>query len=215
MSYQPWLSVVKQQKAFAVIRAAQMEVGINLAKAVAAGGMQLIEVTWNSDRALDLLEQVCQELPDCTIGMGTILDLPQLHQAVRAGAKFLFSPHCSLELIQAAQDYGIPIVPGALSPTEIVSAWQAGAPAVKVFPIQAMGGSSYIQALQGPLGQIPLIPTGGVTFDNARALLDAGALAVGLSGQLFPKPAIAAQDWTKVTEQAKTLMQILAGSRTA
>jgi 2-dehydro-3-deoxyphosphogluconate aldolase/(4S)-4-hydroxy-2-oxoglutarate aldolase len=101
-------------------------------------------------------------------------------------------------------------VPGALTPTEIVTAWDSGATCVKVFPIEAVGGANYIKSLQGPLGHIPLIPTGGVTLENAKEFIKAGAIAVGLSGDLFPKPLIAAQDWDAIAQRAKTLKQQLA-----
>ena len=130
-----------------------------MAKAVASGGMNLIEITWNSDRPADLIGQLRAELPTCTIGTGTLLNLDQMEQAIAAGAQFLFTPHVDPVMIQAAVSQGIPIIPGALSPTEIVTAWTAGASCVKVFPVGAVGGATYIKSLQGPLGQIPLIPT--------------------------------------------------------
>lgn len=201
-----WLSLVKAQRAIAVIRASKRELGVRMGQAVAAGGMALIEVTWNSHQAAQLVHQLQLELPDCMIGAGTLLTLDQLWEAIAAGAKFLFTPHVNLELIQAARHQQIPIISGALSPTEIVTAWQAGAASVKVFPVQSLGGAAYIRQLQGPLGQIPLIPTGGVTLNNASEFLQAGAIAVGISGELFPKQAIANADWQTITERAKDLM---------
>jgi 2-dehydro-3-deoxyphosphogluconate aldolase/(4S)-4-hydroxy-2-oxoglutarate aldolase len=97
-----------------------------------------------------------------------------------------------------------------LTPTEIVTAWEAGASCIKVFPIQAVGGASYIKALQGPLGNIPLIPTGGVSLENAQEFLKAGAIAVGLSGELFPKALIATEDWKAIAQRARTLREHLA-----
>jgi 2-dehydro-3-deoxyphosphogluconate aldolase/(4S)-4-hydroxy-2-oxoglutarate aldolase len=180
-----------------------------MAKAVAAGGMELIEITWNSDRPAELISQLRSELPACTIGTGTILTLDQLQQAIASGAQFLFTPHVDPVLIQAAVDRGIPIVPGALSPTEIVMAWKAGASCVKVFPVQALGGVSYIKSLQAPLGNIPLIPTGGVTLENAREFIEAGAIAVGLSSQLFAKEFVKAGNWEAIALQAQTLISDL------
>lgn len=178
-----------------------------MAKAVSAAGMSLIEITWNSDRALELVNHLRQELPDCTIGMGTIVSTLAVGEAIAAGAEFLFSPHTDLALMHSAIDRGVPIIPGALTPTEILTAWQAGAASVKVFPIQAVGGASYIRAIQAPLGDIPLIPTGGVTPENAASFLAAGAIAVGLSGQLFPAEAIAAGNWAEITRRAEGLME--------
>ncbi|MBD2577454.1 bifunctional 4-hydroxy-2-oxoglutarate aldolase/2-dehydro-3-deoxy-phosphogluconate aldolase [Oscillatoria sp. FACHB-1406] len=199
-----WLKELQKKRAIAVIRASEFELGLHLAKSVATGGMQFIEITWNSDRAAETIARLRQEMPDCSIGTGTILSLSELRDAIAAGAQFIFSPHVEPALIRAANDAGIPVIPGALSPTEIVTAWQAGATCVKVFPIQAVGGASYLKALQGPLGKIPLIPTGGVTLDNARSFLNAGAVAVGLSSQLFPSSLVAAKDWDAIAQLATT-----------
>lgn len=204
-----WLSLVQAQKAIAVIRAPQLETGIAMAKAVAAGGIKLIEVTWNSVEPVKLIHSLHTELPDCWIGAGTLLVQTDLQAAIDAGADFLFMPHTHLDLIQTAVQQRVPIIPGALSPSEIVTAWQAGASCVKVFPIQAVGGAEYIRHLRGPLGQIPLIPTGGVTLDNAKGFIEAGAVAVGLAGQLFPQQAMANQDWGQIRERANYLMQTL------
>lgn len=189
-----------------------------MAQAAALGGLSLIEITWNSDslsdsspsHASELISQLRSELPHCIIGAGTLLTLEQLYEAIEAGAQFLFTPNVNPTLIAAAVKAGVPIVPGALTPTEIVTAWEVGASCVKVFPIQAVGGASYIKALQGPLGHIPLIPTGGVTIENAREFIIAQAIAVGLSGDLFPKALIAAQDWKAIAQRARTLKEQLA-----
>lgn len=207
-----WLSLLQQQRVIAVIRAPQIDLGIEMAKAVAAGGMKLIEVTWNGCEPTKLLHLLHTELPGCLIGAGTLLTLADLQAAIEAGAEFLFTPHTHLPLIQAAVAYRVPIIPGALSPTEILTAWQAGATCVKVFPIQSVGGAEYIRHLQGPLAQIPLIPTGGVTLDNAKEFIDAGAVAVGLAGQLFPKQALMSRDWAQIQERAMCLLHQLQAS---
>lgn len=209
MSNQSWLTLLQQTRAFAVIRATKIEQGREMAFAVAAGGMQLIEITWNSDRPAELIQQLRVELPDCIIGTGTLLNLDQQKQAIAAGAQFLFTPHVDPVMIQTAVAHSIPIIPGALTPTEIVTAWQAGASCVKVFPVQAVGGASYIKSLQGPLGQIPLIPTGGVTLENAKEFIAAGAIAVGLSGQLFPPQLVELGDWEAIAQLAKNLIETI------
>lgn len=218
MSNQCWLTLLQGSnthapsgdKAIAVIRAAKIEQAHHMAKAVASEGMQLIEVTWNSDRASELISQLRAELPACTVGTGTLLTLDQMEQAIAAGAQFLFTPHVDPLMIQAAVQRDVPIIPGALSPTEIVTAWATGASCVKVFPVQAMGGVSYIKSLQGPLGHIPLIPTGGVTLENAKEFIAAGAIAVGLSGELFPQQLVAAENWDAIAQRARKLMEQLA-----
>ncbi len=212
MKIKTWLELLEQQRSIAVIRSESQHLGQSMAKAVAAGGMQLIEITWNSERPADLIAQLRADLPHCLIGTGTILNAQHLREAIAAGVQFLFTPHVDVGLIQLALEHEIPIVPGALSPSEIVQAWQAGAPTVKVFPVQAVGGAEYIRSLQGPLGQIPLIPTGGVTLENARQFIQSGAIAVGLAGSLFPKRAIQQQDWAAITQQAQSLMSRLTES---
>ncbi|MBD2014434.1 bifunctional 4-hydroxy-2-oxoglutarate aldolase/2-dehydro-3-deoxy-phosphogluconate aldolase [Microcoleus sp. FACHB-53] len=210
MSNQFWLTLLQQHRFIAVIRSPWLSLGHKMAQAVALGGLSLIEITWNSERAPELISLLRTELPHCIIGTGTLLNLEQLEQAIEAGAQFLFTPHVNLSLIAAAVKAGVPIVPGALTPTEIVTAWEAGASCIKVFPIQAVGGASYIKALQGPLGNIPLIPTGGVSLENAQEFLKAGAIAVGLSGELFPKALIATEDWKAIAQRARTLREHLA-----
>lgn len=215
MSAYSWLKLLQQHPSIAVIRASQREQGYRQAKAVAAGGMRLIEITWNSDRAAELISQLRQEFPHLTIGTGTLLTLADLQTAITAGSQFLFTPHTDPVLIQAAIAADIPIIPGALSPTEIVNAWQAGATAVKVFPISAVGGAGYLKSLQGPLGQIPLIPTGGVTIENAKEFLEAGAVAVGLAGDLFPKSLVDTQNWEAIASRTQTFIQTLSRHHTS
>jgi 2-dehydro-3-deoxyphosphogluconate aldolase / (4S)-4-hydroxy-2-oxoglutarate aldolase len=204
-----WLSQLQKHRAIAVIRAPKMELGKQMVMAVASGGMHLIEITWNSDRAGELISQLRSELPACIIGTGTLFNVQQLQEAIASGAQFLFTPHVDPAMIQAALEKNVPIIPGALTPTEIVTAWSQGASCVKVFPVQALGGADYIKSLQGPLGQIPLIPTGGVTLDNAKEFLQAGAIAVGLSGELFPKKLITEGNWGAIGSGARKLIRQL------
>ena len=214
-----WLQVLEQNRAIAIIRCPQISLAYKMAVAVAAGGMNLIEITWNRESegktdqsSEDLITQLRTELPHCTIGAGTILNSEQLEAAVNAGAQFAFSPYFSQELLDVSQSrYQIPFVPGVFSPTEIVNAWQSGAKVVKVFPIKSLGGAEYIRCLQGPLSQIPLIPTGGITLENASKMIEAGAIAVGISSSLFPTQAIANQDWSSISLRTKYLLDKLQG----
>lgn len=208
-----WFLALHQSPVIAVIRAPEFAVGLEMARAAAAGGIQFLEVTWNSDRPADLIHHLRQKVPHCWVGAGTLLTLEQEQQAIAVGAQFLFTPHVNDELIQTAIGQQIPIVAGALSPTEIVQAWQAGATCVKVFPVQALGGATYIQSLQGPLGHIPLIPTGGVTVENTPHLLQSGATAVGIAGDLFSTEAMRQGNWMAITHRAKALMKSLESCR--
>lgn len=204
-----WLTLLKKHRAIAVIRADKKDLAKQMAFAVASGGMQFIEITWNTSQAAELIEELRTELPNCIIGTGTLLNLEQMQQAIQAGAQFIFTPHLDSKIIQAAVNQNIPAIPGALTPTEIVTAWNLGATCVKVFPIQAVGGAAYIKSLQAPLAQIPLIPTGGVTLENAAEFLRAGAIAVGLSSELFPKHLVMSGDWNLITRRTETLLQKL------
>lgn len=206
ISNSPWLTLLTKYRVIAVIRAQKKNLARQMALAVASAGIRLIEITWNTPQAAELIEQLREELPDCVIGTGTLLNLKQMQQAVRAGAEFLFTPHIDQAIIQAAVRQNIPVIPGALTPTEIVTAWTQGATCIKVFPIQAVGGVGYIKSLQGPLGHIPLIPTGGVTVENAAEFLEAGAIAIGLSSELFPKHLVMSEDWDSITLRAEILL---------
>ncbi|NJK77013.1 MAG: bifunctional 4-hydroxy-2-oxoglutarate aldolase/2-dehydro-3-deoxy-phosphogluconate aldolase [Oscillatoriales cyanobacterium RU_3_3] len=209
MNHQPWLTLLKKYRAIAVIRSSEKELARQMAKAAASGGIQFIEITWNTHQAAELIAELRSELPTFSIGTGTLLNLEQLGQAIDCGAQFLFAPHTDVTMIERAIDAQVPIVPGAFTPTEIMTAWQAGATCVKVFPISGLGGAAYLKSLQGPLGHIPLIPTGGVTVENAKLFIDVGAIAVGLAGDLFPKHLVENQDWEAVSQIARTLAQKL------
>ena len=209
MNHQSWLTLLKKHRAIAVIRSCEKELAWQMASSVAAGGIQFIEITWNTHKAAELIAGLRSEFPSFSIGTGTLLNLEQLQQAIDCGAQFLFTPHTDVAMIKTAVDAGVPIVPGAFSPTEIVTAWQAGATCVKVFPISALGDAAYLKSLQGPLGHIPLIPTGGVTLENAKVFIDAGAIAVGLAGDLFPKHLVENRDWRAIVQIARNLAQNL------
>ncbi|HEY9881521.1 MAG TPA: bifunctional 4-hydroxy-2-oxoglutarate aldolase/2-dehydro-3-deoxy-phosphogluconate aldolase, partial [Leptolyngbyaceae cyanobacterium] len=190
MNREEWLSLLKQYCVLAVIRAPDLMTGLAMAKAAAAGGIRLIEITWNSDQPAELVSRLRESLPACWIGAGTLLTVAEVKDAIAAGAQYGFSPHTAPELIELGLTHTFPMVAGALTPTEIITAWNAGAAGVKVFPISVMGGAAYLHSLQGPLSGIPLIPTGGVTPDNTASLLKAGAIAVGIAGALFPEEAV-------------------------
>ena len=201
-----WLLELRESPVIAVIRSPDLQIGRKMAIAVAAGGIKSIEITANSDRPWDLIELLKAELPQCSIGTGTVITLADLRNAIACGAKYIFTPHLDPSLVQMAIASNIPIIPGALTPTEIITAWQTGATAIKVFPIQAVGGIDYLKVLQGPIGQIPLIPTGGVTIDNAPDFIAAGAVGVGLAGGLFPLGELHQADWASITNRASNLI---------
>jgi 2-dehydro-3-deoxyphosphogluconate aldolase/(4S)-4-hydroxy-2-oxoglutarate aldolase len=156
----------------------------DLARALAAGGVDVLEVTMDSPDPGRAIRNAAFAL---TVGAGTVMNRDHAESAVAAGAVFLVSPHVSLPLIEWGSLHGFAMIPGALSPTEIVTAFEAGAAAVKVFPI-SVGGEQLIREIRGPLPHIPLIPSGGVTIENGAALLAAGAIAIGVGSWLTGPP---------------------------
>ena len=204
-----WLQRLQRDRIIAVIRSPDWKLGQQIARAAIAGGIDFIEIAWNGDRPALLIEELRREFPHCSIGVGTITTDEEMARAIDAGVQFIFSPHSNRQLIQKAIAARVPVIPGALTPTEIIIAWQAGATCVKVFPIQTVGGAHYLKAIREPLAGIPLIPTGGVTLENAADLIEAGAIAVGLSSQLFPSSLIQNEDWQEISKRASLLKQKL------
>ncbi len=210
LSDKSWLRILQTHKAIAIIRAPDLVTGLAMGEAVAKGGIRLLEITWNSEQPQELVTRLRSKLPHCLIGAGTVLNLIQLQEAIACGCQFIFSPYFNPTLLDIAVNrYGVPFIPGVLSPTEIVNAWQAGATTVKVFPIQSMGGAKYVRSLQDPIGHIPLIPTGGITIENAIAMLEAGAIAVGLSSNLFPPDLLKNQNWQGITDRISIFVNTL------
>ncbi len=205
-----WLTLLRQHRAIAIVRSPDLSTGMAMAWAAIAGGFRLLEVTWNSDRPAELVRQLRRELPpDCWVGVGTVLTLEAGQAAIAAGAQFCFSPHTVRPLLHWGERHRVPIIPGALTPTEIHQAWQLGGWGVKVFPCQAIGGAAYVRQLQAPFGHIPLIPTGGVSVDTAAAYLTAGAIAVGVGSALFTPHLIARKDWAAITASSQQLLRSL------
>jgi 2-dehydro-3-deoxyphosphogluconate aldolase/(4S)-4-hydroxy-2-oxoglutarate aldolase len=200
-----WISLLQQHRIFAVIRASDVGTAYKMAIAAAIGGIRLLEITWNTDSVEFLIPQLQSELPLCHIGTGTILNLEMANRAIACGCKFIFTPHTNQALIQYVNAAKVPIIAGAMTPTEILNAWQWGADAVKIFPIKTLRGQEYLKCLKPVLENIPLIPTGGVNLDNAIEFLEAGAIAVGVSTDLFLPQAIINQDWQQITDRARAI----------
>lgn len=162
-----------------------------LMSAAFAAGLQALEVTFNTERAEEMVAVHCEKLPGGRLlGMGTIRNLSEARKAVAAGAQFLVTPNTDPAVIGFAAERGVPVIAGALTPTEVYAAWSAGAAMVKVFPCGTFG-PQYIRELRGPFDQIPLVAVGGVRADNVAAYLAAGARAVGVGASLFGREALA------------------------
>ncbi len=168
----------------AVVRASDPAGAIALADAYIRAGLTCLEVAWTTPEATAVLQYLRQQYPTCTVGAATLTSVAMLESALAAGAQFLVSPHTAVDLVPPAQAAQVPLILGALTPTEILQAWHAGAAAVKLFPVMAMGGASYVQMLKQPFPDIPLIPCGGIGWSDVLPLLKAGAIAIGMGSQL-------------------------------
>lgn len=200
---------LSQSKVIAILRCEKVDSLVDVAKALLEGGIRIMEVTFTVPKALQIIEAVADQLGDqILLGAGTVLDTATARSAMLAGAEFFVSPGTSLEVIQTCRTYDKMVIPGAMTPTEVLTAWQAGCDAVKIFPSDCLG-PKHIKALKGPLPQIPLIPTGGINAENAREFMDAGALAVGVGGSLAPKSAIERGDLDMIRNNAADLCKSL------
>lgn len=193
-----------------VLRASSASEAIAIADAILAGGVTVLEVTMTVPGAIHVIEQLADHHGEkLLIGAGTVLDAETARSCILAGAQFVVSPALDLRTIELCRRYSVPIMPGALTPTEIVTAWQAGADVVKVFPCSALGGAKYLKALQGPLPQIQLIPTGGVSLSTAEEFLAAGAFALGVGGDLVDAKAAAEGRTQVITDNARKFIDIV------
>jgi 2-dehydro-3-deoxyphosphogluconate aldolase / (4S)-4-hydroxy-2-oxoglutarate aldolase len=170
----------------AILRAAGAGRFLEVGRVLYEGGVRAIEVTLTSEGALEAFGRLREELPgDALLGVGTVRSVAAAEEAVGAGATYLVAPDFRPEVVAWARARGMPVVPGALTPSEVAAAWAAGATAVKVFPVSAVGGPAYVKAIRAPLPEVPLVPTGGVGLDDVGAYLEAGAAAVGIGSPLL------------------------------
>ena len=207
------LAALKEIGLVPVLRAESVEKALALAGAIADGGVTVLEVTMTVPGALEALRTLVKENPELVIGAGTVLDPETARTCILEGAKFIVSPNTNRRTIEMCNRYTVPSLPGALTPTEIVTAWEAGADVVKVFPASAMGGAKYIKSLKAPLPQIEMIPTGGVSLASAREFLEAGSFALGVGADLADTRAIDEGRDADVTATAKKYLEIIAEFR--
>lgn len=193
----------------AIIRANSGDQLVNVARALYEGGIDIIEVTCTVPNAVEVLSAVRKDLGNkILLGAGTVLDPETARTAMLAGAEFLVSPTVNLDVIRLAMRYDKLIMPGAYTPTEILTAWEAGAEVIKVFPAE-IGGPPYLKAIKGPLPQVRLMPTGGVNLDTLPAFMAAGACAVGLGSSLVEKDALDRGDFTRIRTLAGQYVELL------
>ena len=203
------LQALKKTGLVPVLRADSVDKAMALAEAIEAGGVNVLEVTMTVPGAIEVMKRLAKERPDILIGAGTVLDPETARMCILEGAQFVVSPALNLATIEMCHRYSIAVLPGALTPTEIVTAWQAGADVVKVFPCSALGGAKYLSAVKAPLPQVELIPTGGVSVATAAEFLAAGAFALGVGGDLVDHKAMNEGRSHVITETAKKYMAIV------
>ncbi|MFW9786344.1 MAG: bifunctional 4-hydroxy-2-oxoglutarate aldolase/2-dehydro-3-deoxy-phosphogluconate aldolase [Candidatus Thorarchaeota archaeon] len=193
-----------------IIRVESAEIAFKVADAFLDGGVGIIEVTMSVPGAVEVVKQLVDKIGDkVLIGTGTVVNGKMAEEVIKAGSEFIVSPNYSRDLIGTAIKHGKPIIPGALTPTEIFDAYTMGADAVKVFPCGTVGGASYLKAIRGPLPHIPLVPTGGVNLETAGPMLEAGAYALGVGGAITNKKAIKEGRFEVITENVKKFLDIV------
>lgn len=197
----------------AIIRASGSGELIDVVNALREGGLTCIEVTMTTPNALEVIRAAREKVGDAAaIGVGTVLDAETARAAILAGAQFVVAPIIDVPTVEICRRYSVPVMPGALTPTEIVRAWQAGADFVKVFPTGSLG-AQYLKDLRGPLPQIKLVPTGGITLENAAEFIRAGASALGIGSALVRGEWVKARDFGAIRQAATQWLECVKKAR--
>ena len=182
--------------------------------AIKEGGISVLEITMTVPGAIRVIEEVARRFgEDAIVGAGTVLDAETARACILAGAQFIVSPALDLDTISCCRRYSIPVMPGAMTPSEVVTAWKAGADFVKVFPANAVGGASYIKSLKAPLPQVELVPTGGVSLKTAADFIKAGAAALGVGADLVDTAALRNGEDKVISARAKQFIEIVKSAR--
>ncbi|MBP1963538.1 bifunctional 4-hydroxy-2-oxoglutarate aldolase/2-dehydro-3-deoxy-phosphogluconate aldolase [Paenibacillus aceris] len=206
MNREQGLKEIERTRIIAIVRGVKEIHILSLAEALLKGGVTVMEVTLNTPGALTMISELQAKWgQQMYIGAGTVLDVEDAQKAVQAGASFLVTPNLDEDVIRYANREGIPIFPGAMTPTEVVKAWKAGATAIKIFPSASLG-LSYIKELMGPLDHIPMMAVGGVTEENIKQFLDLGCYGLGIGGSLINLKEIEAGRFEWVTDKAARLL---------
>jgi len=209
MSHDATLKRILDGGIVAVVRAESSASLVGVVQALAEGGVTAAEITFTVPDAVEVIRQVRREVGDSVVlGAGTVLDPETARAALLAGAEYIVSPVVNLEVIRLCRRYDKVVMPGAFTPTEVVTAWEAGASVVKIFPAD-LGGPAFLKALRGPLPQVRLMPTGGVDLTTAEAFLRAGACCLGVGGSLVEPKAVAASDFGRIRDLARQFAAIV------
>jgi len=193
----------------AVVRGTSDELIMKAIEAALEGGVNVIEVTFTVPNALEIIERLAAKVSeDVILGAGTVLTAEMAANALDAGAQFIVSPSTNLATIEMAKSRGVPVFPGALTPTEVITAWQAGGDIIKIFPANVVG-PTYLKDLHGPFPDIPFMPTGGVDLNTARSWLENGAVCLGVGGALIDKKLMAEGNFAEITNRARKFREII------
>jgi 2-dehydro-3-deoxyphosphogluconate aldolase / (4S)-4-hydroxy-2-oxoglutarate aldolase len=217
----PWsrekaLALIREVGLIPIVRAPSPEDAYRAAEAILSGGINIAEITMTVPNALRVMERVVEHYGEkVLLGAGTILDPESCRSALLAGAEFIVTPSLDPRVIEVARRYSKPCFPGALTPTEVVAAWQAGADMVKIFPCGPVGGPKYIKALKGPFPQIDFVPTGGVNLETTPEFIKAGAAAVAAGGELVDAKALREGNLEVITSNARKFVEAVRLARMA
>ena len=209
MSKSDVINAIKKHKITAIVRGAEADKAIKIAKALYNGGVRLIEVTFNTEGAAEMIVAIKKELGDkMLVGAGTVLDSETAKQAIYAGAEFILSPSTDRGMIEICNKYGKVAIPGIATPTEAVEAMKMGADLIKFFPAAA-SGSKYMKSIRGPLDHVEIIAVGGVNLDNAKEFIDAGAIGLGIGSSLVKNELVKNSQFNVIEENAKKFINII------
>ena len=213
MTRQDVLQRIREIGVVPVVRADSADAALAVVDAIREGGVTVLEITMTVPGAISVMEKLAARFTDVLIGAGTVLDPETARACILSGARFVVSPALNLATIEMCRRYSVPVMPGALTPTEVLAAWTAGADVVKVFPCGALGGASYLKSLKAPLPQIEMIPTGGVSTKTAADFIQAGALALGVGADLVDTTAVREGKAHLVVEKAREYVRLVSEAR--
>jgi 2-dehydro-3-deoxyphosphogluconate aldolase/(4S)-4-hydroxy-2-oxoglutarate aldolase len=214
MSKQKTLAAIIDIGVVPIVRAPSPETALQAAEAIYRGGIRAVEITMTVPGALRVLEKVADKFGDqITLGAGTVLDAETARSCILAGAEFIVTPALKNATIEICRRYSKAVMPGALTPTEVLTAWEAGADVVKIFPCGNVGGPKYIKALKAPLPQVEMVPTGGVNLETAGEFLKAGACAVAVGAEMVSAKALAENRYDLIEQSARQFLAVVAEAR--
>ena len=213
MTREEILSCIRQIGIIPGVRVSEKEQALFAAESLHEAGIPIVEITMTVPDAVDVISQIARAYPDCVVGGGTVLDVETAQRCIDAGARFVTSPGLITEVLEFTLLRNIVAIPGAMTPSEVIAAWKAGADMVKIFPCAPLGGDAYIRSLKVPLPQIPLIASGGVTQMTARDFIYAGASALGIRSELTPRAALQTRQKQWIYELAGRFTTIVREAR--